>query len=480
MDKIRILIYNWIAFDEMEHKGGGVTVYIRNLIEAMIKMGGWEIFFVSSGRAYNRKRKDTYIEKTTNCFGENCKSYQIVNSPVLAPAYLSFPNPEDYLYDKSLKNIVRELIATIGNLDVIHFQNLEGLSIRVLELKSDFPQIKFIYTLHNYFLFCPQVMLWKKDAESCSEKQCGKICISCMPKDVFKDKVILNQQINYDREHDGTVLQKYLEEQKILEEKYANYLGNKQENIEKARQEQLTQYFKEFRNKNIIYVNRYMDTILTVSNRVYKISASFGVNPNKMKVSYIGTEIAEFQKRYCAYPFQGEIFHICYIGYMRKMKGFYFFLDALQAIPEELSKKISVTIAAKITDATVMEKIYKLKPNYADIIVYMGYKREELPQILNDIQLGILPVLWEDNLPQIAIEMKANGIAVLSSDLGGAMELTISKEFVFKAGNIEDFIEKLTFIIKHPKILQEYWKKDQPLVTMKEHIHSLAEYYYMQ
>ena len=75
--------------------------------------------------------------------------------------------------------------------------------------------------------------------------------------------------------------------------------------------------------------------------------------------------------------------------------------------------------------------------------------------------------------------MKANGVAVLSSDLGGAKELTSAKEFVFKAGNIEDFTEKLSFIINNPNILQEYWKNSKPLVTMKEHIDSLVKCYDM-
>ncbi len=479
IQKRKILLYNWIKFDEKENKGGGVTVYIRNLIEAMIQTEEWEIYFISSGRAYNRKRKEIYIEETINCFEKNCKTYQIVNSPVLSPAYLSFPNTEDYLYERKLKDIVREFIDKIEGLDIIHFQNLEGLSLSVLELKSEFPQIRFIYTLHNYFLFCPQVMLWKNDRENCLERQCGSICINCMPKDVWKEKVIQNQQINYDREHNGWVDPNYLKEQKVMEETYKNYFNTTQGKVDRKREELLARIFEAFRRKNIEYINQYIDKILAVSNRVYEIAASFGVEVSKMKVDYIGTEIAKYQLKNCAYPFSGGIFHICYLGYMRRMKGFYFFLEALERMPESLSAGISVSIAVNITESSIMDRINRLKQKFADIIIYKGYRREELPRILKNIQLGILPVLWEDNLPQTAIEMKANGVAVLSSDLGGAKELTSAKEFVFKAGNIEDFTEKLSFIINNPNILQEYWKNSKPLVTMKEHIDSLVKCYDM-
>ena len=35
----------------------------------------------------------------------------------------------------------------------IHFNNFEGLSLNVLKIKEDFPDIKIIVSLHNYYLF---------------------------------------------------------------------------------------------------------------------------------------------------------------------------------------------------------------------------------------------------------------------------------------------------------------------------------------
>ncbi len=62
----KILIYNWIAFDEKENKGGGVTVYTRNLISHLSERGDWEVCFLSSGRAYDPSRRGTFIESVGN------------------------------------------------------------------------------------------------------------------------------------------------------------------------------------------------------------------------------------------------------------------------------------------------------------------------------------------------------------------------------------------------------------------------------
>lgn len=473
----KILIYNWIQFDEKENKGGGVTVYTKSLIEALIHLGNWEVFFLSSGRAYNRRRKDTYIEKTDNCFGEKCNSFQIVNSPVLSPAHLSFPYPEDYLEDRSLKEVVKELLLGIGEMDVIHFQNLEGLSLSVLELKSDFPETKFIYSMHNYYPVCPQVMLWKNDMEDCSEKRCGDQCVLCMPKDVFKDKVIYNQQINYDKEFLGEVEEKYLEERVKIEEHYAALILSGKNVPAYEKKAELAQNFKRFRTKNVLYINSYIDEVLAVSKRVMEIAVYFGIDFKKIKVSYIGSSAADEQKKACVYPYDGKLFHVCYLGYMRTMKGFYFLLDSLEKIPDDLALKISVTIAAKITDNDVRDRITRLRNKYAEVIVYEGYSREQLPFILENVQLGIVPPLWEDNLPQVAIEMKANGVAVLAGDLGGAKELTRSDQFVFEAGNQDDFINKLSDFVMHPEKIEQYWDDCPSLPTMKQHIESLMESY---
>ena len=472
----KILIYNWIPFDEKEGKGGGVTVYTKNLIHYLVNNTEWQVYFLSSGRAYAPLKRKIFIERTENIYGERCRSFQIVNSPVLSSANVSFPFPWKIQEDEELKKVICYFFESEGIFDVVHFQNLEGLSLGVLELKDEFKRTTFIFSLHNYYPFCPQVMLWRKKQSVCRQETCGQSCVDCMPRDVYRYKVILNQSLNYYRSKKGTaVFGKRL--QKAVEfccEKYTRLQKGK---VSNRRIKKLSRYFSQYRESNVQYLNQYMDYILAVSKRVKDLAISFGVEEQKLRISYIGTEAAKKQKGCLAYPFEHYPFKICYLGYMRREKGFYFLLDALEEMPDEFAGRISLKFAARATDSEAQERLESLKCKFAEVILYDGYTHRELPEILRGVQLGIVPPLWEDNLPQVAIEMKAFGIPVLSSNLGGAQELTDSEKFVFEAGNKEDFLLKLIDLVKEPEELNLYWENAKRLVTMQEHMQELLQYY---
>ena len=61
--------------------------------------------------------------------------------------------------DETLPLIIKEFLIQNGPFDVIHFQTLEGLSLNVLNLKSEFPNTKFVFSLHNYI---PDVIFRRK------------------------------------------------------------------------------------------------------------------------------------------------------------------------------------------------------------------------------------------------------------------------------------------------------------------------------
>lgn len=469
--KKRILLYNWIPFDEAEGKGGGVTIYVRNLISRMVRDDCFELFFLSSGRAYDMNQYRIFIEPTFNVFGGKVKSFQIVNSPVLAAANLSFPYPDISNDDEALKRVVGNFISEYG-FDVIHFQNLEGLGIRVLELKEVFAETKFIYSVHNYYMVCPQVMLWQEGKGCCREEECGLCCVDCMPKDVHAFKVMLNQFVDARGEKNGRLL----EVKRALGEYYAQKDAGIYEMGEEEKQ-RLGAEFKRFRRLNVEYVNRYMDTVLAVSKRTAEILIEKGVDAKKVCVDYIGTKAAELAEKKCRYPYHGGMFHICYIGYMRRMKGFYFLLESLEAMPESMSEKIFVTLAAAKTDEGAEARILKLQEKFAGVLYYDGYTHASLPKVLKGANLGIVPPLWEDNLPQAAIEMQAAGIPLLCSNVGGTKEIVKSEGFVFEAGDVCDFHRKLKKIMDTPDMTEAYWKKAPCLVTMEEHVRSLKKLY---
>ena len=122
---MKILFYYWMQYNDVNSRGGGVQVYLRNVINGLRKRDDIEIYTLSSGTAYDLSGK-CRIEKLSS--DGKIKRYQIVNSPMLAPSKASFYNQDTYIHDDNLKKILMNFINELGGVDVIHFQSLEGLT----------------------------------------------------------------------------------------------------------------------------------------------------------------------------------------------------------------------------------------------------------------------------------------------------------------------------------------------------------------
>lgn len=476
----KILLYNWVQFDDSDKRGGGVTVYLKNLVDQLILNKDYEVFFLSSGMSYDLKNPSLRIESTKNMYDETgrCHSFEIVNSPVLSPAYLQFHDLDIYLNDEHVYTLLREFIKDKDGMDVIHFHNIEGLSINVLNIKKDFPDTKMFFSLHNYFPFCPQVNLWWREQLNCLDFKNGSECSGCVGwTDCQYEKEMRSFEYYYNHSDKKISKSKYIHRLRV-KRKIFNILRDKRIKVVIPTRTINPQIYYEYRQKNINLINKNVDKVLAVSERVKDIAIRYGIHSEIVDTSYIGTKVAENQMDPPKSFSNSSKLNIIYMGYVRRDKGFFFLLDALKCMDAETASKINVTFATRTEDAWVLNELEQLKEKFAEVIRYDGYNHQNMSKILEKQDLGIVPVLWEDNLPQVALEIAAHGVAVLSSDLGGAHELSTSEKFIFKNGDISDFINKLKNILNNRSVISEYWNNYKGLPTMMDHMKEIERYYF--
>ncbi|MBS4773727.1 MAG: glycosyltransferase [Proteobacteria bacterium] len=465
---MRILYYNWARYDC--NNGGGVTVYQRNLINFLAARGEADVVFLSAGDVYSPFSGVPFIRRAPG--SGSCRSYELVNSPVAAPAALLHNDLHSYMDtdNPGILDMVAGFIRGQGGFDVLHFNNLEGLPLNILKLKEYFPRMKIVFSLHNYFLFCPQVQLFQHQAgKSCDDYAGGKICLSCRYKEITP-ALMLDKLRRYFAEGSAwpTVLRPWLTIQaRRLTEKILSV----------GKQKNQARDFAEFRRLNIDYINKYADCVVAVSNRVAEIAAAMGIDPVRCRVGYIGSDAAEDKPIRRKVP-DNKMFSLIFAGYAKTDKGFYFMCEALCRLDESLRRRIRIVLAArKMETLDARRCVERLRACFYRVETYDGYRRDELPDLLKDVQLGIVPVLWEDNLPQVAIEFAAHGVPVLASEMGGASELSDSPYFRFRGGDYNDFTAKLAYIVRHPQILNDYWLHHRPPRTMHEHWAELSAVY---
>ena len=145
----KILIYNCVPFDNPWNFEKKSSDYCKKLIEEIQRDSpNLNIYFISSGFAYDATRDDIYVQKIDNVFGDKVQQYEIVNSPiplVLRYSNISIPVLKCIRFEKTFTDFLNKY----GKFDVIHFNTIKGLSFDVFDLKKKNQDTKFIFTFHD-------------------------------------------------------------------------------------------------------------------------------------------------------------------------------------------------------------------------------------------------------------------------------------------------------------------------------------------
>ncbi len=86
-----------------------------------------------------------------------------------------------------------------------------------------------------------------------------------------------------------------------------------------------------------------------------------------------------------------------------------------------------------------------------------GYDNNNINQILNEIDVLIVPSIWLENSPLVIQEAFLAGIPVITSNIGGMKELVTESinGFLFEMGNIQSLQECILKITHNPTLLNE-------------------------
>lgn len=480
---MKVVYYNWVDHDDIQKRGGGVTVYQKNLASHMPAEG---TYFISAGVYYVKKSPDPHFTRQGNKFF-------IYNSGTLAPSHASFGRKEQ-IYHVGTTNVFIKALEEIGTPDIVHFNNIEGLPVETLyAIKRAFPQTHLIFSVHNYYPFCPQVNLWRKEQSNCIDFYEGRGCTNCVSAPKAFDK----QSRRYHRTNFTDKLRpdtsKFV---KFFVSLFADVVWtiarrpsrrpNREDDVASTKLPYFPfehrdlsvegSFFAQRRANFVKAINDCCSIVLPVSNRVGELCKKYGIDPSLLRTSYIGTGQSHHYDptKRVAKPVKS----IGYLGYMRRDKGFYFFLEAMNRLPRSISEKLTLIVAAKNTDGRAVEEIQELATKFENVIYVDGYTPNTLPSILKKTDLAVVPVLWEDNLPQVAIEANCHNVAVFASDLGGPAEVTgRNPDFTFDAGSHPDFIAKLSKIVSEGITVEGYWKGTMMPINMEQHCEELRGIY---
>jgi glycosyltransferase involved in cell wall biosynthesis len=515
---MRILLYNWVRFDDPERRGGGIRVYQTNLVQSLVS-AGHQVVCLESGVEYSLTPRPPSL-RPAPCSVPGVKSYTLVDSTVTAPGHACYGATGLFERDATF-DVFRELLRSDGPFDVVHFDTLEGLPFSCLAAPREVnPATRVTMYLHNYYPICPQVNLWKREQVNCTDYGDGADCVTCLPLPTlqreFRRAYRISSALRQAKVRPGTpqytmAYWGYGHARRTVW-RARRYRRAIQRRVQSSARAQPLVYgldtvgsttakrpadagavpvqlrppleprssadgYRTRREAVVDLVATHVDTVLATSQRVAELAAHYGIPAPKVHVAYIGTAMAAEQatsvKRTSLHE-PGRL-TIAYLGYLRKDKGSYFMLDALLSAPRALLERLHLVLAAPLADEAVVDQLDRFSAHLGGLTLYDGYRHADLPTILAPVDLGVVPVLWEDNLPQVAIEMVSQGVPILTSDLGGAQELGGNNTaFTFPAGDAAAFVARLEAVANGATSLGEFWNSAMTLKTMDSHLEDLT------
>lgn len=438
---------------------GGVTNYTRPLSLEFAKLGH-SVFYFYSG-ASNRKydfRLFPYLRR--DIFAAAFKTAELINSPCFS---VNFGFPELELEEAQTERIFKAYLHEVQP-DVMHVHSRMGLPVSIFRIAKAHG-IKVFNTIHVYGMLCQKRVMIDSAGAPCEGPVDLQACARCTGKSNLH---LLKLRARIERVSPRLATQ--------LTKAWVNMQAGK--GAKGASKDApppdvaLARGIEKRLAGMVKTLNQAVDCTLCVSTDVKKTLMKFGVMPEKLLVQHIGSVIAESQKdnnRPISRPLV-----IGNIGGVTYYKGTHILVDAVEKIQ---GADFVVKIFGRFKKEFV-ENICAGKKNMK--IEFLGsYHPDDLPHILEQIDVMVLPSICKDTAPQTIFESYSARMPIIASRIGGFPDFVVDNVngILFRAGDRDNLAAKLSYVLQNPEVLLRYRQQIPKLKTIRENALELLELY---
>jgi glycosyltransferase involved in cell wall biosynthesis len=228
--------------------------------------------------------------------------------------------------------------------------------------------------------------------------------------------------------------------------------------VSKSKIEESTKHMKSIVNM--------VDVFISPSHTLKKFFISQGIDEDKIRYLKYGFNTHKIIYNKKVFEKKSKI-NYGFIGRVTPTKGIKVLSKAFAQLP---SKIIHI-----YGDIGAQKRFLETK----NIIFKGGYDNNIINDVLNNIDVLIVPSIWYENAPLVIQEAFLAGIPVISSDIGGMSELVIDgvNGFTFKVGNSEDLKNTINKISDNPTILNDLKNCRDSVIDIKADVLEIRKIY---
>lgn len=398
---------------------GGTEIYSWSLARALVAEGHEVHVFYPLP---NLPPLDAHIEQA---------GVQLWRVPL--PAARSAENPVAQWWhtfrDTGIESEFRKLLARVRP-DLIHFQHVQGVSAKLIELTSAWPRV---VTLHDYWYFCANSQLIRPNRQVCTAgPRGGWNCVECATARI-----------------DLTALRA-------------------------ARP--LVALPLAYRNAYLRRMLRSIDQFIAPSHFLRDQYIRFGFPADRIGVIENGLDLDRLQTAAGAtLPMPPARPHFVFLGSLAWQKGVHVLVEAFNQLPHT----VSLTIYG--SDTAFPDYARQLKAQVQHPFVRFGgaLSPDQVGDALRQADALIVPSIWYENSPVVIQEAYALGVPVIASRIGALIEKVHEGETgrLFTVNDSADLARVVQEISAQPAQLAQFRANLQPPLTVLQHAQEIARLY---
>jgi glycosyltransferase involved in cell wall biosynthesis len=347
--------------------------------------------------------------------GPGSQIYKRENYPL--PVYSYFRHPLDHKhleqeYWNPDRNAAFETLLKNLRPDVVHFQHCVNLSMSMLDVAFAM-NIPVYYTLHDFWLICPDILLLNPLKKSCCSFENTSKCRLCMSVKYAAPRIWLNGRTCY-----------------------------------------------KLRRSRMISALAKCKKVLALSKTLQNVFVRSGFSADNIENWESGIDISSLRHLRKAPTRPSVPVRFGYTGTLSPQKGIDVLLKAFYSLPQNIIQNAELSVYGNMNaDAATKRRVKKWRKKYSHpSIRFMGsFSPETLPNVQKNLDVVIVPSTWYENRPLSILESFASGNPVICSNLGGMSELVEASGagWIFQPGNARELANILQTIITHPDRITE-------------------------
>jgi len=209
-----------------------------------------------------------------------------------------------------------------------------------------------------------------------------------------------------------------------------------------------------------------IDIFISPSHTLKDFFINQGVDKNKIEYLKYGFNTKKIIYNKKVFTQKSKI-NFGFMGRVIPTKGIKVLVDTFKKLPNE-----QLSIYGSIGE---QKRFLETK----NIIFKGAYNNNNINEVLNDIDVLIVPSIWYENAPLVIQEAFLAGIPVITSDIGGMAELVKDKVngFTFKVGSSEDLMSTIKKISNNPIILNSLDSSRNSVVDIEDDAKEIIKIY---